>query len=367
MKIAVITRHSIANYGSLLQAFATQQAIENLGHTCQVIDYIRHDECGIKLELTLVNGKKEWSSNPLKKLAYLAARLPESLYVQNKFEKERKKFLHLTKRYSSLKELTKDKPEADVYVTGSDQVWGPVAGNVHDDAYCLSFASKDAKRISYAASFGRSEMTNEVLAHYKAMLSTYAHVSVREESAVKLLSDLDISSKQVLDPTLLFDSSFWDNYLAPIKQKKYVLVYQLHNNKKLSDYAEKAAKEKGLPLIRISPYLHQCTRSGKFVWCPSVGRFLSYIKNAELVITDSFHGTAFSINFNTPFIEILPNNNTETRNISVLNLFNLSNRLLKDENDLSLVNAPIDFSFANEKLMATREESLQILKDLIEK
>lgn len=145
-----------------------------------------------------------------------------------------------------------------------------------------------------------------------------------------------------------------------------MLVYQLHNDEKLGRYAKRVADEMNLPLVRISASFHQITREGKFVWCPEMGQFLSYIKNATCMITDSFHGTAFAINFNTPFVEVLPNNNTGTRNMSILRMTGLSHRILRDEEDIQLAKNKVDFTEANEVLKEKRIESLEILKKMIE-
>lgn len=369
MKVAVITRHAITNYGSLLQAMATQQVIENLGHSCEIIDYIRNDESYTKHEITLLKQKPAWYNNLVKKTVYLALRQPESILAGRKFEKAQSEYLKLTKRYTTNEQLSGNKPAADVYMTGSDQVWGPVENGTYDSAYCLSFTGDNDKRISYAASFGHTEMTDQLRAYYIKWLSRYNHVAVREDSAAAMLKDMEINALQVLDPTLLLDAKAWEKYAGPVSKKtkkKYVLVYQLHNDKKLGVYAEKVAKEKGLPLIRVSAALHQISRGGKFVWLPDLSVFLSYIRNAECMITDSFHGTAFAINFNTPFVEILPNNNTGSRNMSILKLTGLSHRILQKDSDRMLADTPVDFSRANQVLAQKRKESLAVLKMMIE-
>ena len=230
-------------------------------------------------------------------------------------------------------------------MTGSDQVWGPVMNGTYDDSYCLSFTDKN--KVAYASSFGHIDITKELEDYYKKWLSKYKFIAVREDSAVDILKGINIEAKQVLDPTLLLDKSYWEKLSKPIKKQKYVLVYQLHNNKELDDYAKRVAEMKGLPLIRISPFFHQVSRPGKFIWCPKLAKFLSYVMNAECMITDSFHGTAFAINFNTPFVEVLPNNNTGTRNLSILNLTKLTDRVLRDANNVDLANEEIDFSYAN--------------------
>lgn len=366
MKVAVITRHAVSNYGSLLQTIATQNVIEKLGFECEIIDYIRTDEQYNRKELTLLKRKPNWYNNIIKRSLYILLRQPETVFAGKKFEKYQHEYLKLSGRYSSIRQLNNNPPIADVYMTGSDQVWGTVANGEYDSSYCLSFVPDDKKKISYAASFGHTEKSEELNDYYKKWLSRYQHISVREDSAVEWIRSLGLDVQQVLDPTLLLSEKDWSPYLKPIKYKNYILIYQLHNDKKLGEYANKVAKKMGLKLIRISISSHQVVREGKFVFSPNIGEFLSYIKNAKCLITDSFHGTAFAINFNTPFVEVLPNNNTETRNISLLKMTQLEDRILKDPNDLTLVEKKIDFSFVNKVINEKRDESLNIMKNMIE-
>lgn len=205
-------------------------------------------------------------------------------------------------------------------------------------------------------------MDDELKRYYQKLLSQYSCIAVREDSAVEMLKELNIQALQVLDPTLLFDADYWEQYVKAISKRKYILVYQLHNDKSLGAYAQKVAHESGLQLVRISVSRHQIIREGKFIWAPDLEGFLSYIKNAECVITDSFHGTVFAINFNVPFVEVLPNNNTGSRNISILKLTGLSHRILDDNDNIGLAWEPINFKNANEILADKRKESLEILQ-----
>lgn len=365
MKVEVITRHAITNYGSLLQALATQMIVEEIGCACEIIDYVRNDESYIKHEKTLLK-RKTWNSNIIKRAIYIIIRQPESILAGRRFERERKKYLKLSKLYCTRESLGEDYPKADVYMTGSDQVWGPTEDGSYDYNYCLSFA-KDKKKIAFAASFGHKKVDGEIYESFKKFLSSYARIAVREDSAVLLLKDMGIEAKQVLDPTLLFNKCFWNSYARTSKSnrgKKFILVYQIHSNPKLGEYAKMVARKKKLKLIRVSPSLHQISRPGKLVWCPSISDFLAYIRDAELLITDSFHGTAFAINFNTPFVEILPSNGTDTRNVSILTLTGLSDRVLTDNNK-NIEDKTIDFTYANEVLAEKREESRKILKEMI--
>ena len=161
------------------------------------------------------------------------------------------------------------------------------------------------------------------------------------------------------------DQYEWSKLIKADIQKGYVLLYQLHSNPAMDSYAEEFAKKAGLKLIRLTPLFHRTFKSGKAVYLPDISSFLSYIKNADYMITDSFHGTAFAINFNTQFIDILPGE-TKTRNQSILELTGLYDRVLNDYNDFSFIENKIDFSSANQKIADERIKSLNILKEMIE-
>lgn len=363
MDIKVITRHAPSNYGSLLQSIATITILERLGHTCEIIDYIRDDEHGLKAVITSLNGKQGWNGNPLKKLAYIALRYPEEKTAEIKFSRMRKKYLKLTQRCRAHEDLRL--LDADVFMTGSDQVWGPTLNGQYDEAYFLSFVT-GKPRTAYAASFGRTDFTPQILAEYKKLLSTYSGIAVRENSAVDLLTQMGIScAGQVLDPTLLLTGEEWSKRIKRNMEGKYVLVYQLHNNPVLTDYALRFARHTGLPLYRISPTFHQIRRGGKFIYLPDLDEFLSYIKNCTYFLTDSFHGTAFALNFNKQFIEILPNNKTGSRNQSILQLTGLTDRILTDFNDFSMADKVIEYTSVNNILAKERQKSIAILKSLL--
>lgn len=371
MNVKVITRHSPSNYGSLLQSIATVKTIEGLGHDCSIIDYQRPDERGLKGVLTQVNCKAGFG-NPLKKLAYIAIRYPIEKFAQVRFDRMRKKYLKMTSRCSSHVDLKKI--SADAFITGSDQVWGPMMNGVYDSAYFLQFVGKDSRKLAYAASFGKTKFDESTVVAYKKMLSEYDKIAVREKSAVSLLEEWGLNNclGQVLDPTLLLDMSQWTNLLIKkndfdkYKDLKYILVYQIHNDPKLSGYAKRLAKHTGMELLRVNPMLHQALRGGKFICSPDLSEFLSLVANASCIVTDSFHGTCFSINFGKQFIEILPNNATGTRNQSILELTGLSDRILCDFNDFSLVDKVIDYGKVNELLEVERRKSLEVIRSMIQ-
>ena len=364
MTVKVITRHAPSNYGSLLQSIATQTVLEHLGYECKMIDYQRKDERGIRMVLNQVSRKKDFSS-PLKKLFYIIIRYPVEKYAQCRFDRMRNRYLKMTKRCTTPEDLSQLK--ADAFMTGSDQVWGPVITGMYDAAYFLQFATGGAKRLSYAASFGKTNFDAATTRVYQQMLASYDKITVREDSAVQMLESWGAKNcyGQVLDPTLLLSADEWIDLLVyeemQIKyaSQKYILVYQIHNDRQLSSYALRLAAHTGLKLLRVNPFMNQVHRGGKFLLC------LSLIKNATYIVTDSFHGTCFSLTFEKQFIEVLPNNTTGTRNQSILALTGLSNRIVYDFDDFSIIKRMINYQPVREILAKERGRSVKMLKCLL--
>ncbi len=363
-KVLVITRHAIANYGSILQAIATQRAVESLGYECKIIDYIRRDEYKNNGLITAAKQKSYVKKCPPLLIAYCLARLGENTAANNKFEAMRKKWLPMTEYYSDLT----NPPKADIYMTGSDQVWGPLMNAQYDWNYFLSFADDSSKKVAYAASFAKMDISKEDASKMVKYLARYDSISVRESQAVQFLKDNGIDSEQVVDPTLLFDGETWRKMLSAKERSdkgKYVLIYQIHKNDMLCKHAKQFAQKVGLPLKRVAFMRHQKSWGGDFVETPDIREFIEYIDNAAYVVTDSFHGTAFSINLNTPFVTLMPETGTSARNISLLELTGLQSQIAKDENDFSVVGKTVDFAKSNEILAVERMKSLVILKRIL--
>lgn len=367
-KVLVITRHAIANYGSLLQAIATQKVVEDLGYECKIIDYIRKDEYRANSTVTIAKTKDKIRKNPILFALYCLVRFPENVIINGKFERMRKKLLPMTKLVQTKEELKNNLEKADIYMTGSDQVWGPILYGGYEWAYMLDFAPEDKKKVAFAASFGKMDIDKETAEAMRIYLKRYDSIAVRENQADKLLRSWGLNSTQVIDPTLLINAQGWKkllNYSDNKKKGKYVLIYQIHNNKKLSQYAENFAKKMNLPLIRVSAMLHQCFKGGKFVAVPDLTEFLTYINNAAYLVTDSFHGTAFAINLNTPFVTLMPETGTSARNISLLELTGLTNQIAKDVNDFHVLDSEVDFTEANRILEEERAKSIDVLKAML--
>lgn len=369
MKIDIITRHSVPNYGSLLQSYATQKSIERLGHEAEIINYTRYEERYENLANTLLKGKK-WNKNVVLRLIYKSIQTPNYSKMYRAFYKFRNGFLKETKReYGSIEELKENPPKADIYCSGSDQIWGKIGTADFDEAYFLGFVD-NKKCISYASSFGKTEISENLSNNLNNLLKSFSKILVREDTAKKLLEERGFNNvSQVVDPTLLLTKDEWielANKSSIKTPNNYVLIYQLHDNKEFNKYAEKFAKQRSMKLLRISPSLYHVFRSGKMIYLPTQFDFLKYFMNADYILTDSFHATVFSIIFNKKFLDILPSNKTATRIESILRLFGIKSRVLKDYNDKELIDNEIDYESVNKRLEEERKKSEDLLRLAIE-
>lgn len=368
--IGLITMHNIANYGSCLQTYATQKVFESIGWSTIVIDYCRPNNTLQFLTNQAFEGKRLarleplWNSMPA--LKHMASK-PISSYLFRygaPFRRFRGVYLNETNEtYFSCDELKSNPPLADVYCTGSDQVWNSVWNGGFDQSYYLTWVPGEKPRVAYSSSIGRENLDEWEEKPMRRALRRYAAISVREESAVRVLAKLGIKSTLVLDPTLMLNDSDWGQIATRPKQSLdgYILVYQLNPNDNFSNYASMVSKELGLPLVKLC-YRGKDRQKGAInIVSPEVTDFLGLFFNASYVITDSFHATAFSLNFQKPFVSIAPNR-FSTRITSVLELTGTSNRLLRNKEDISLMLRPIDFDYARQVLEAKREESLDFLR-----
>ena len=369
-KVGIITRHAIANYGSVLQTYATQKSFEKLGYDSEIINYIRKDEQGKNIAYANLksNRNKKWNKNIVTRTLYIAMQAPNYEYSYKCFQKFRKELLNETQMfYESIDELKQNLPNDDIYCTGSDQVWTSMGLYQYDETYFLKFVPEGIPCITYASSFGREEINTELDKNLKELLKNYKKILVREDSAVKIIKEKGYKNvEQVLDPTLLLNKEEWNNVASKKKKrKKYILIYQLQKNKLFDNYAKKLAKKLNLQLIRISPSTSGFLKSGKFVYMPNPKEFLNYFKEAELIITDSFHGTVFSLIFEKRFIDILPPK-TGTRIKSILHLTGLEDRILKEYSDFTLADKEINYIPVREILEKERKRSLAQLQEVLE-
>lgn len=367
-KIEVITLQRVPNYGSVLQGYATQKVIEKLGYEAEIINYYPKRMHMYEMLKRLKTKSSKLAKSLILRTAARIIIMPSYIkrfYVFKKFV--RKNIKMTEKEYITIEDLKADMPSADIYCTGSDQVWNSKWNEGIDYALFLEFVPKEKKCISYSASFGKAKLEDKEKEETRKLLEKYSTLAMREKSGVEILENLGIKNGiQVLDPTLLLTKEEWKTLISQkYEKKKYIFMYNINRNKKLDNYAKEFAKRKKMPLIYVSYNYHECFKYGHLKCNPKVEDFLSLIANAEYVLTDSFHCTAYSINFNKNLLVAYPEK-FSTRLASIVELTGLTNRVIKDYNDFSICEKEIDYEYANKILNEERKKSIDYLKTAIE-
>lgn len=358
MKAAVITLHSVCNYGTQLQAYATQEKLKQYFDEVVFIDYRRQDTYGIKLLKTFTKGN--WLKAP--------AIIPTLIYWKCNFGKFKRNYLNISKeKYLSEKDFENFVDCADIYFTGSDQVWNTGWNSGIIPPLYLNFVPDDKPRYAYASSFGKNILDEKYLEETKKYLSKYKSISVREESGLDILrKQLGIDNAiRILDPTLAMPPEFWRN-IAPKSKIKgdYILIYNLNKSKEFDEYAEELSKRTGMKIYRFCTRFDQIFRNGKSILIPDILDFITLVDNAKIVLTDSFHATAFSINLNTEPICVYPDNYSG-RLSNFLELVGCSQRHINDYNDFEVINRKVDFKKVNNILDEERKKVDEFLKEII--
>ena len=358
MKVGVITFHSALNYGASLQTWALQKVLKNEGHEPCVINY--HTE----VIDDLYDPIKE--KTPVKrffKKMNLRFTSNDSLVRVKRYNNFIKENSNLLGDYHSYEELQAGDHNLDAYITGSDQVWNDAHIGGYDPSFYLEFAPKNAIKMSYAASTGSDFIPVMYTHKIHDALADYKGVSIRESSALPAVSELyDGKVEVVIDPTLLLEKEDYEDILVkPSLGEKYILVYMMENNKQMVRLVNKLSRALGLPVVqrrKDKMFENEIMRT----YTSTPGEFIGLIEGAEYVVTNSFHGTVFSIIFGKPFISMI-HSSTGARTIDLLESLGLDSHLLYDAEDF-------DFSMfftknkeeAMGKLKALRENSLEFLR-----
>lgn len=361
MKVENITLQAICNYGSAFQTLATQHVFEGLGCQVETVDYVRQSAKGERIGDILANGETS-AATKLKQILLL----PSSIRQRKVFDEFLRKYVHLSRRrYTRDEDFTAHLPEADVYCTGSDQVWNTSWHSGIPYPFFLTFAPDEKKKIAFSASFGKEKLDEAEQAQIRPLLQRYSAISVRERSGLEILNDMGIQGTWVLDPTLTVTPDFWNKIAVPrMIREDYILVYQLGRSKAFNKYVRQYAKLRGMKLVRVCMRYDHVLLPGKPVAIPSPEEVLSLFRHASCVITDSFHATAFSIGFHRPFVCIYPKR-FSTRLESILTLTGLTHRVVTDPTDFSIGEQPIHYEQVDRILAAEREKTMAFLKNAL--
>lgn len=352
VRVGILTIHNSPNYGASLQSFALYKYVSQMpGIECEVIDLHRPYEDGYVKSNKFVPYRREPFSikrlvkSALKKILRRESKKinfysSDSKYKFDEFNRE----IKLSRPYWGIDELYADPPCYDIFITGSDQVWNPTQPYCLEP-YFLTFVPKGKKKISYASSIGVTELLDNEKQDFKRWLSTYDAISVREHQAQNLLvSFIGKPVAQVADPTFLLDAGFWKSIAVyPQNVEPYILLFTVGVDSNLLQFATKMSHESGFRLVYLNQLLPEpIDGSYKVVSDAGPKEFLGLIAHAEMVITDSFHATVFSLimgakNF---YAYIGTYNKRGSRILDLLKIFQEESHLLLDDlsenyNDLS--------------------------------
>jgi len=352
LKIVILTFQESSNYGALFQAYALQTKIEKLINSkCEILNYHSTYKA------------TQYSINLKKSLAVFLNKL-FSKFIINKVRKNsssfKKRYLNIAKKvfYSSeqMKELS---GQYDLFFCGSDQVWNAI-NTGEDSTYFLDFVKDINKKVAYAPSIALPEIPENLIDFYKKNINGFMFLSVREESGAKLIEELtDKKAEVVLDPTLLLNQDEWLSISKPINYKKpYIFVYYISYLPQLINFAKKLSKETGLqvilPLRTVRDYF-----TGFNCKIISPEHFIDSIANAEYVVTNSFHGIAFSVNFKKEFFSF---------GKDFLKLIKLQDRFIDNnflDNEILQNYIKINYSKVSQILDSEKKKSIEFIKSAL--
>lgn len=370
MKIGIITINSAYNYGCVLQAWSLERYLEKEGHQTWIINY-RPPE--IDEVYRLFEERKRFANLGLNAV-YNGLRRIKFHLTQGKRIRKAKKFeefinrtMHTTKPFVSYRELEAQEAGApyDVLITGSDQVWNSSITKGLKPAYFLEFDHTGKKKISYASSIGKTELTSEEQEFFARSLQKYSAVSVREQSAKDLLAPLIKQEISVAaDPTLLLEKSDFDTLKKPSRfREEYLLVHIIGEDENVKKIAAAMSKILNLPIVQNRGKKQYERELGRFADA-GPKEFIGLIEGASFVVTNSFHATLFAILYERNFITI-PHKLYPERMRYLLEQVGLSDHLVEEEANLpkdGKIPMP-DYERVKTQLRVLQESSRKFLKN----
>ena len=383
MKAGLVTFYHIHHYGALLQAAATQRAVETLGSQCEIVDYFVNQDNALFRKPTGL-GSAAADAHTALHYAALKARY-------ERFEKFSRDHLNISaRRYGSWQELRDAELPYDAILSGSDQIWNPkIFPDGHFDPVFFGTFS-DRRKIAYAPSFGIPKIPEEMEAELRDYLGKFSHIGVRELRGREIVRE--VSGREVpvvLDPTLLLTAAQWSQmantpggypgagkntpggYPADDQNTPggYILCYCINKPGALAPYIQKLADETGLPVVQLCGIRRRVHPRARCILDAGPAEFLGLFRNASYVCTNSFHGTVFSVQFQKPFFTAVAPSELaapeRSRTFSILSRLGLTDRIIGKGDTAGLLE-PIDWEAVSHRLAEARQDSLDYLRAALE-
>lgn len=362
--------HKVLNYGSALQAFALQKAIEDLGYESFLIDYLFPNEFHQNKRALKLSIRRILKGIYRRLIYFFLYNRDKQMQLFSLFWKEN---FRLTETFRNQKEIFDNPPDFDVYVTGSDQVWNPIHMNGDPTFFC-DFIKNGNKRISYAASFSSATIEEKYIIAYKNLLNKYASVSVRENKGIEIVGNLTLKNAVcVCDPTLLLTKDDYGKLSihSTIKiDEPYILAYILNYNfnpyPTIQDTINKIAKKTKLPVVYLlcNTLNAAFNFKSKIISAAGPNEFLWLFQHASYIVTSSFHGVAFSLIFEKQFYAISEKNHKDSRIKSLLEETGTDDRLIFTGSNIDKIDIiELNYSLVNSKIENYINNSIQFLKE----
>ncbi len=355
MNIRTITYHNSHNYGAMLQAYALMKCLKDRGHDVKIIDYVMQKDTDANRIFAPNTSVKAFIKNLYNLACYKALK---SRY--KRFEAFKTEYMDLTKQYDE-RSIKNIQEAAEVFVAGSDQIWNCLNGFIMP--FYLDFVKK-GKKVAYAASIGISQIPAGRKETFWSLVSSFDAISVREQAANTLLEkEFAIRSQVVCDPVLLLQQEHWNSLSGDTgKNEKYILCYCLGNIEDVNQCLRRLKDKYDLPVYLLSRSGYSKICHDKLICDAGPLEFLTLIKNAELVVCSSFHGTVFSTVFEKNFISVV-DTLKPARVTDYLTYLGLEKCLYAPDMDLAL---KIDYEKVRQKIGDYRRSSIKFIEDNIE-
>ena len=376
-KVGLITYYG-DNYGGVLQAYALQRTVEEQDFACELIS---NEFLGKKSRVQKLKSKVSKLLSAVRNPSdYRAKREVYHQYASErkikaaKFEAFRKANLNIhTTGYTSYRQYVDNPPAYDVYLCGSDQIWNP---NLYceNGFYFAGFAPEKVLKIAYASSIGVSSVTKKQAAFMAPLLNRMDVISTREQKGADIINAIsDKQARVVLDPTLLLNADDWSEVAAPrLIEEPYVFCYLFGEREYIETVKQTVKELTGMKVVCIPFVPRELDSDDEKIFDAGPAEFISLIKHASLVLTDSFHATAFSLNLQTPFISLCrfaksDKKGMNDRLVTILNAVGLQERLV-DADDMVTAEFlyDIDFEKAHALLDEKRAKDRQFLTDALQ-
>lgn len=357
-KIGILTFHQALSYGAKLQAYALQTFMNNNGIENEIIDYT----CPFMYS-HLIRPIRFGKTHKTKAILRSFLTMRQTGIDRRKSVAFRTKYMKLSRPFNE-KNISEAKDEYAAFIAGSDQVWSPVCVG-GDPVYFLNFALPEQK-YSYAASIGEKELVPDKAENFKNLLSDFQRFSVREESAAAIIKNLLGRESTInVDPTLLLKAEEWDKIAAPVKNinpdEPYIFLFNVKTPKNLFAYAKRLGKKTGCKIYSIQKNRRNRVKGVNYLDPVTANEFVWLIKNARYVVTNSFHGTAFSIIYKKDYaIEFDYLGGRNNRSEELMTDLGISGREITASTDPN-PESPVDWDSVEKKLAIHRQSSLDYL------